>query len=265
MKQFDRLSGVYQITCKPTGKRYIGSAHDFKKRWSLHKVHLRRGSHDSKYMQNAWNKYGQDAFEFEIMLVCSKENVLTYEQLMLDAVSPEFNTCKVAGNNYGVRYSEETKRGMSKAKRKANAKYLWKGEMRCLADIAEMENVDYSTLMARVLTLGKTIDEAVAAGESQIKKHEYKGQLKNVSQWAKEFGVHPARLNHYIKHGHSIAEAKAKMDCSEKSISFSEFCKLAGANVTTAKSRVKSGMSVMEAITAPHRYEANKLQTRAFA
>jgi hypothetical protein len=60
-------TGIYCIFNKITKKRYIGSAsgkHGFRARWRNHKWRLRNGKHHSLYLQNAWNKYGEDSFEF---------------------------------------------------------------------------------------------------------------------------------------------------------------------------------------------------------
>ena len=38
-------SGVYQIRCIPTGKIYLGSAVNLRKRWEQHYRSLRKGEH----------------------------------------------------------------------------------------------------------------------------------------------------------------------------------------------------------------------------
>lgn len=252
MSDLIKQAGVYRITCKPTGKFYIGSAYCFRSRWNLHKVMLRKGKHDSKHLQHSWNKYGSDAFDFEVLLVCDKANVLMYEQIFLDALQPVFNTHKIAGSAAGHRHSKEAKHHMSRAQRDRRIKYAWRGSELCLSDIAEMEQFNPTLLIARVLGLGKTVEEALAMGDSQIKLHEYDGRQQNLSAWAKEFGVHVARLKHYIKRGLTLEQAVQAINRSEKSISFQEFCKISGANASTVKSRVfAQGMGVMEAITKP--------------
>ena len=101
-----RASGIYKITNTANGKIYVGSAKDFSQRWGMHKYQLRRGKHHSPYMQKAYNKHGEGSFVFEIMLVCSKEDLIFYEQRALDALSPcdpsiGYNICKVAGSSLG--------------------------------------------------------------------------------------------------------------------------------------------------------------------
>lgn len=79
------LVGVYRIKNIKTNKFYIGSTIDsFRMRLKAHKEALNRGSHKNKYLQNAWNKYGAEAFVFEIVEVCEKDNCREREQYYLD-------------------------------------------------------------------------------------------------------------------------------------------------------------------------------------
>lgn len=59
--------GIYSITQISTGKRYIGSSVNIKRRWYSHKSALRRNIADNIHLQNAWNKYGSEDFIFEII------------------------------------------------------------------------------------------------------------------------------------------------------------------------------------------------------
>ena len=235
------ISGIYQIKCKTNNKIYIGSSVNIKQRWKYHKWQLRAGKHDAKYMQNCWNKYGQDFIEFEVLLVCKPEQVLMYEQTYLDYYKPAFNTQIVVGSNLGLKFSEETKRKFSEAQRNWRKKYSFNGEELCLSDIAEKTGFDYTLLSARVLGLGKTPEEAIALGDSQIKLYEYNRESKTISEWARNLGVHNARLYWYIKQGLGIAEAAQRMDSKEKSLSFSEFCRLNNLSVSTTKNRIDKG------------------------
>lgn len=104
-------NGVYQIRNLINGKRYIGSAagvNGLRHRWMQHQSLLRRNQHYARYLQNAWNKYGADAFVFEILLYCDPENCLMYEQVCLDYFTPEYNSCPRAGSCYGRQYSDLT-------------------------------------------------------------------------------------------------------------------------------------------------------------
>ena len=74
--------GIYQIINKNNEKRYIGSTSEsFRKRFNLHKHHLRNNKHKNSHLQYSWNKYGEDVFEFSILEICSdKLEVLDREQ-----------------------------------------------------------------------------------------------------------------------------------------------------------------------------------------
>ena len=65
-------SGVYKIICMPTQKFYIGSTSCFRKRKYQHLKKLRIGKHYNKPMQNAFNKYGEENFEFHTLEINGK-------------------------------------------------------------------------------------------------------------------------------------------------------------------------------------------------
>lgn len=111
-------SGVYCIENKVNGRSYVGSAVDIAKRWKEHLRQLREGRHHSRFMQRCWDKYGEAAFSFRILLFCAREHVLMYEQILLDAWKPEYNTSPTAGSQLGYRHSEESRARMSEARRK---------------------------------------------------------------------------------------------------------------------------------------------------
>src|SRR5690606_34420785 len=54
------VSGIYEIHCTKSGRRYVGSAVNFSARWRLHYTQLCAGKHHSRHLQRAWNKYGED-------------------------------------------------------------------------------------------------------------------------------------------------------------------------------------------------------------
>lgn len=60
------MQGIYRILNLSNGKWYVGSAGNIKVRWADHKKALRNGC-DSRYLQNAFNKYGAENFVLEIL------------------------------------------------------------------------------------------------------------------------------------------------------------------------------------------------------
>ena len=67
------MSGIYMIRNIINNKVYIGQSSDLKDRLAHHKSSLRHNRHYSSYLQNAWNKYGEENFEFIILEECEEK------------------------------------------------------------------------------------------------------------------------------------------------------------------------------------------------
>lgn len=109
-------NGVYRIRNLINSKIYIGSAacqDGFRGRWYRHRRRLSTKSHANPKLQNAWNKHGADAFVFEVLLYCSPQDCLIYEQTALDYYKPEYNICLVADSTLGRKHTTEAKCKMS--------------------------------------------------------------------------------------------------------------------------------------------------------
>jgi group I intron endonuclease len=117
---FGTNKGIYKITCTPTGKFYIGSSVNLKRRRFWHFCQLKHNKHDNQYLQAAYLKYGKDAFIFEIVEFFNEditiEEVLKIEQIHIDesqACNPSigYNLCKIAGAptpRNGFKHSSKT-------------------------------------------------------------------------------------------------------------------------------------------------------------
>lgn len=95
----ERLCGIYSITNIANGKRIIGQSRNIKHRWSTHKCELRNNRHHNHHLQSAWNKYGEQNFRLEIILLCTIEE-LNPEEIRL---IKELNTMD---RNYGYNLTE---------------------------------------------------------------------------------------------------------------------------------------------------------------
>jgi group I intron endonuclease len=110
------ISAVYQIKNIINGHRYIGSSVDVYSRFACHKSDLKNGKHCNSHLQRAWNKYGEDAFEFSTILLCTKDDTLLNEQKYLDEMKPEYNMAICAeASARGIIRSEEHRAKMSAA------------------------------------------------------------------------------------------------------------------------------------------------------
>ena len=63
-----RRRGIYAIVCRRTNAAYYGSTTiNFHSRWGQHIAKLERGTHENPRLQQDWNTYGAEAFEFLIV------------------------------------------------------------------------------------------------------------------------------------------------------------------------------------------------------
>ena len=111
-------SGIYAIRNLINGKMYIGSASNLSNRQRTHYKELCANKHCNRKLQNAWNKYGKDAFSFEILehIKCIK-NLLEREQYHMDLLCPQYNIRKIAKSNLGLTFGQSTREKQSKAKK----------------------------------------------------------------------------------------------------------------------------------------------------
>lgn len=103
-------SGIYEIHNTITGKSYIGSAVYFANRFAVHRSNLRSGKHKNTKLLNAWKKHGEHAFVFRELLICRPQDLVMYEQLLIDAfdaVNSGYNVLPTAGSALGFKHSAD--------------------------------------------------------------------------------------------------------------------------------------------------------------
>jgi len=97
---------IYQITNTATGRFYVGSAKNLRRRLSAHRLQL-------KYLiGRAIQKYGWEAFQVSILEeVDDPQMLIVREQYWLDKLQPfpphGYNMCRTAGSSMGRRWTEE--------------------------------------------------------------------------------------------------------------------------------------------------------------
>jgi group I intron endonuclease len=111
-------SAIYKITNIATGRFYIGSTNNLKRRWAHHRGLLKNKKHHNSYLQHSYNKHGKENFVFEIIEEVTEENLLIREQYFLDTLQPfennGYNISKIAGSPMaGMNHTEEVKQLLS--------------------------------------------------------------------------------------------------------------------------------------------------------
>lgn len=121
MKSIPQTAGIYLVTNTVNGYAYIGSSVNLRKRWYLHRNDLKSGRHHNPRLLAAWNKYGAQAFTFQVLEhVSDKANLLKIEQAWLDKHDAAnrrdyYNFCAIAGSQLGRKRSVETCKKLSVA------------------------------------------------------------------------------------------------------------------------------------------------------
>jgi group I intron endonuclease len=80
------MVGIYKITNKINGSLYIGCSNNIKRRFTEHRVGRGNGS-----IARAIRKYGKDNFYYEILEVCSKEDLFEREKYYIKKLKPRYN------------------------------------------------------------------------------------------------------------------------------------------------------------------------------
>ena len=83
MKKVEHECGIYAIVNKINNKSYIGKSIDIHTRWKEHIYLLSRGVHQNKHLQSAWNKYGEEAFEFIVIKTCKAKELNRTESILI--------------------------------------------------------------------------------------------------------------------------------------------------------------------------------------
>lgn len=114
-----KVCGIYKITNKVNGKCYIGQSNDIHRRW---KQELAPNAKLNPHLARAFEKYGIDNFDFEIIEECQREQLNEREQFYIEiyhSIDPKLGYNKTEGGdgNLGRHFimSEEQKEKIRKA------------------------------------------------------------------------------------------------------------------------------------------------------
>lgn len=184
-----KSGGIYKIVCQANKKIYVGSTFNLKRRKNDHEDALLGNYHKNPSLQASWNKYGPNAFQFEIIeLVRDISALVLQEQHWISSlgcsVPKGFNMCPVAGSTLGRPVSQESRRKMSVAKK--GKRYTKKRRQQYLAQI-KMSNPGKIHLTDRkVFSIKKAIARGVSLADL-AKKYQVSyitiSHVKNGTTW----------------------------------------------------------------------------------
>lgn len=112
--------GIYTIYCIVNNKYYVGYSKNLKKRIGQHKLRLKKNIHQNIFLQNAYNKYGKDTFEFEILETCEEQYLCSLEHYWCNMLNTHndkygYNILPTHPNAKNSGHSLETKNKLKNA------------------------------------------------------------------------------------------------------------------------------------------------------
>lgn len=182
-----KIKGIYTITNLVNNKIYVGSStRCIYKRVKDHIYALKNNKHHSIHLQRAYNKYGNDNFQFEILEECEDKYCLSQEQYwinILNVCSRKFgyNICTVAGNTKGIRPSKETKEKIGRAHigRKSP-------NMKSFSRVTKVKQIDYNGKIIKEHSNIREVSETMKIDQESIIRC-CKGQYKTSGGYQWEF------------------------------------------------------------------------------
>ncbi len=158
------IMGIYCILNIINNKKYIGSSTNVLVRLEKHRSLLRGNRHDNSYLQNAWNKYGENNFICFLLEAYDKDISLYLterEQYWIDFFNSDYNLTKIVERNVlsaesRIKQSDTRKRLFKEGKLIPTAykpikKYDLNGkfleEYKSVNDAANSENIHVTTVI----------------------------------------------------------------------------------------------------------------------
>lgn len=112
------MQGIYEIRNKINNKIYIGQSINIEERWQKHGYLLNNYKSDSAHLQHAWDKYGAENFEFNILEEVEDSSLLNDKEIywikQKQSNIRQFGY-NISGGGGNIITSEETKQKMSKS------------------------------------------------------------------------------------------------------------------------------------------------------
>ena len=130
--EFDLIKkcGIYSIKNVINNKEYIGSSRNLYNRLHEHFHNLKNNKSHNSHLQNAWNKYGEDNFKFEILEIISDiEKIENLTELLIKKEESYiikmnsnnrlfgYNSRVICNSSLGIKWTKEQKDKLSKSKK----------------------------------------------------------------------------------------------------------------------------------------------------
>lgn len=107
-------SGIYILRNTADGKVYVGQSVSIHDRRIHHFGKLKRGRHSNHHLQNAFNKYGKDSFEFRILELVDEDMLDIRERAWINYYKSCDPSCGYNYDTGGNRYKRASEESLSR-------------------------------------------------------------------------------------------------------------------------------------------------------
>ncbi len=221
------------IRNRVNGKVYVGSAsgQSIKQRLSVHRSQLVRGVHGNRFFQNAWKKYGEENFSFEILANCSTEWCLAMEQIHINKNKSAmrdfgYNLSPTAGSALGVKHSPEANKRNSERQIGKKMSPEWTESMRAAWKRRLSDPVTRQKIVSefKAVIHSPEVKERANIGKRKYWKNPKSSHVEKLNAWRKSDGLKEmASLTH--KGVRKSPEHRAKIGAAHVGMKRSEEAK----------------------------------------
>jgi len=177
--KYPKSPGIYSIVNVINNKVYIGSTKSLYKRLIHHRHRLRNNSHSNKHLQNAWNKYGEDNFDINVLEYCENTSDLyKREEFFCKQYDNLYNIKTIEKASFGYKriLTDDTKNKISKAlkgRTPSNLKDMQKIRWKRIAKLVNEEIIEIYNSCAEASRSINMEPKAFHAYINKIRKSKY--------------------------------------------------------------------------------------------
>lgn len=107
-------SGIYIIRNLVNNKVYIGKSKNVKQRKNAHFSALKLNKHNNQHLQNSYNKYGKNNFQFDVLEYCEESLLPSKEMYYIELYKNNYNIIQSIDNRQD--FPQEMKDKMKQSK-----------------------------------------------------------------------------------------------------------------------------------------------------
>lgn len=215
------MKGIYLITNKVNGKRYIGRSNNISRRFAEHKC--KSSIKKNNPLANDFKIHSVDSFDFSIIEIVESETMLDDREVYWIAkLNPEYNKCVGGKGAKGFSHSQETKEmlktlGKLQWESKSNKEkqlqisnnlkgrsvgYRHSEETKQKLRIANLGKVQSKETIRKRVEKLKLVTRGNGNGNKEvlsIKDNKVFKEYESVLSAANELGIHPSNISKVLK------------------------------------------------------------------